>query len=301
MTKPKTQKEITSVISKTKSGLLLKIEQIALGQVDSQKLSIEGMVDIYKSYKNDMIKTDPKEKKHIALTSYFKKDVCGQLLGMTWEFFTKSKISKKDKEKMSSEELAKSDQNTIYKVGTLKGKTFLNFCKGAFFLKELNALYREQPNKNGQLLIKMDAVRKLKNKKQQSFWDSKIDNTDYALFSYSDMIRAYLTLYGVSREDSNDKSKLYNYFQDIINYINGSDHEKITSESFDVFLPDELNQNKTKFLQLVEALIPFYSFRAEQKINGKSYDVISEKLFTEYTAIKTEVDEQAPQRQANQK
>ena len=300
MTKPKTQKEITSVISKTKSALLLKIEQIANGQVDSQKISIQGMVDIFNSYQNDMIKTDPKEKKHIAIIDYFKKDVCGQLLGMTWEFFTKSKVKKEDLEKMSSEDRARADQNKIYKVGTLKGRTFLNFCKGAFFLKELNALYRPEPNKNGQLLIKMEAVRKLKKAKQQSFWDSKIDNTEYALFSYNDMIRAYLTLFGVDRENTKDKSKLYNLMQDMINYINGSDHEKIVSESFDVFLPDELNQNKTKFLQLVEVLIPFYSFRAEQKINGKNYDVISEKLFTEYKAIKVEVDEQAPQK-VNQK
>ena len=298
MTK-KTQKEITSVISKTKTGLLTKINQIATGLVDSQKLSILGMIDVFNAFKNEQIITAPKEMKHKSIIDFFKKDVCGQTLGMTWEFFTKSTMKKKDLENLPANEQAKAVENKVYKIGSLKGRTFLNFCKGALFLKELNALYRPEPNKNGQLLIKMEAVRKLKAKKQQSFWESKIDNTDYALFSYNDMIRAYLTLYGVDREDRKDKSKLYNLIQDVINYINQSDHEKLVSDGYDVFLPDELNGNKTKVLQLIETLIPLYSYRTEQKVNGKNYDVVSEKLFTEYKAIKVEVEEQAPQRKAN--
>ena len=301
MTKPKTQKEITSVISKTKSGLLTKINQIATGLVDSQKLSILGMTDIFNTFKNGQIITAPKEMKHKSIIDFFKKDLCNQTLGMTWEFFTKSTMKKKDLENLPANEQAKAVDNKVYKIGSLKGRTFLNFCKGGLFLKELDALYRPEPNKNGQLLIKMDAVRKLKAKKQQSFWESKLDDTPYALFSYNDMIRAYLTLYGVDREDQKDKSKLYNLMQDVINYINQADHEKLVSDGYDVFLPDELNGNKTKVLQLIETLIPLYSYRAEQKVNGKNYDVVSEKLFTEYTAIKTEVEEQAPQRQANQK
>jgi len=299
MTKPKTQKEITSVISKTKSGLLTKINQIATGLVDSQKLSILGMTDIFNTFKNGQIITAPKEMKHKSIIDFFKKDLCNQTLGMTWEFFTKSTMKKKDLENLPANEQAKAVDNKVYKIGSLKGRTFLNFCKGGLFLKELDALYRPEPNKNGQLLIKMDAVRKLKAKKQQSFWESKLDDTPYALFSYNDMIRAYLTLYGVDREDQKDKSKLYNLMQDVINYINQADHEKLVSDGYDVFLPDELNGNKTKVLQLIETLIPLYSYRAEQKVNGKNYDVVSEKLFTEYTAIKTEVNEQAPQRKAN--
>ena len=299
MTKTKTQKEITSVISKTKSGLLTKINQIATGLVDSQKLSILGMTDIFNTFKNGQIITAPKEMKHKSIIDFFKKDLCNQTLGMTWEFFTKSTMKKKDLENLPANEQAKAVDNKVYKIGSLKGRTFLNFCKGGLFLKELDALYRPEPNKNGQLLIKMDAVRKLKAKKQQSFWESKLDDTPYALFSYNDMIRAYLTLYGVDREDQKDKSKLYNLMQDVINYINQADHEKLVSDGYDVFLPDELNGNKTKVFQLVETLIPLYSYRAEQKVNGKNYDVVSEKLFTEYTAIKTEVEEQAPQRKAN--
>ena len=216
MTKPKTQKEITSVISKTKTGLLTKINQIATGLVDSQKLSILGMTDVFNAFKNGQIITAPKEMKHKSIIDFFKKDLCNQTLGMTWEFFTKSTMKKKDLENLPANEQAKAVDNKVYKIGSLKGRTFLNFCKGGLFLKELDALYRPEPNKNGQLLIKMDAVRKLKAKKQQSFWESKLDDTPYALFSYNDMIRAYLTLFGVSREGANDKSKAYNLMQDLI-------------------------------------------------------------------------------------
>ena len=176
------QKDMTSNISKTRSSLNTKIDLIIAGSIDAQKLSIEGMVEIYNALKSKIVLTSPKEKKHTALMDYFKKDVCNIVLGQSWEYFTKSNINKKDLEKLSSDEQFKANENKIYKVGTLKGRTFLNFCKGGFFLYELNALYRSVADKNGQLLIKMEAVRNLQKEKKQSFWDSKINNTDYAFF-----------------------------------------------------------------------------------------------------------------------
>ena len=300
------QKDMTSNISKTRSSLNTKIDLIIAGSIDAQKLSIEGMVEIYNALKSKIVLTSPKEKKHTALMDYFKKDVCNIVLGQSWEYFTKSNINKKDLEKLSSDEQFKANENKIYKVGTLKGRTFLNFCKGGFFLYELNALYRSVADKNGQLLIKMEAVRNLQKEKKQSFWDSKINNTDYAFFSYNDMIRAYLTLFGVVR-DSKDKSPLWNMIQSLMNYINEANDEKkldaFISKNYDVFIADELNNNKTKIYQLVECLLDIYIHRTEQTTKGQGnkvkYDIVSENLFTEYKKLNNDLEERSPIKKAS--
>ena len=301
-------KEMLAQLSTTRSSLNTKIDLIIAGSIDAQKLSIEGMVEIYNAFKSKLILTSPKEKKHTALMDYFKKDVCNVVLGQSWEYFTKSNVNKKDLEKLSSDEQFKANENKIYKVGTLKGRTFLNFCKGGFFLYELNALYRPDADKNGQLLIKMEAVRNLQKEKKQSFWDSKINNTDYAFFSYNDMIRAYLTLFGVVR-DSKDKSPLWNMIQGLMNYINNEsgkqvdDLDAFISKNYDVFLPDELNNNKTKIYQLVECLLDIYIHRTEQTTKGQGnkvkYDVISENLFVEYKKLNNDLDERSPIKKAS--
>jgi len=199
---------------------------------------------------------------------------------------------------MTGAEQTKAEQNKVYKVGSLKGRTFLNFCKIGYFLKDTDGLYRAEPNKNGQLLIKMSAVKKLKAEKNQSFWDSKIDNVEYALFSYNDCIRAYLTLFGVSRENQNDKSKAFNLMQDLINLVNESDIEKFMSVNYDIFIADELNNNESKISQLINLLTNVIAERAEQHTKGQGnknkYDVISEHLFTEYKKIKNNVETYEP-------
>ena len=298
MTKEKSQKDITTFISNQKKSINDKIEKIVNGSVESQKLSIEGGVGIYNVFKNKIILTNPKEKKHTALIDYFKKDVCNGVLGQTYEYFTRSNIKKAELENMTGAEQTKAEQNKVYKVGSLKGRTFLNFCKIGYFLKDTDGLYRAEPNKNGQLLIKMSAVKKLKAEKNQSFWDSKIDNVEYALFSYNDCIRAYLTLFGVSRENQNDKSKAFNLMQDLINLVNESDIEKFMSVNYDIFIADELNNNESKISQLINLLTNVIAERAEQHTKGQGnknkYDVISEHLFTEYKKIKNNVETYEP-------
>ena len=298
MTKEKSQKDMITFISNQKKSINDKIEKIVNGSVESQKLSIEGGVGIYNVFKNKIILTNPKEKKHTALIDYFKKDVCNGVLGQTYEYFTRSNIKKAELENMTGAEQTKAEQNKVYKVGSLKGRTFLNFCKIGYFLKDTDGLYRAEPNKNGQLLIKMSAVKKLKAEKNQSFWDSKIDNVEYALFSYNDCIRAYLTLFGVSRENQNDKSKAFNLMQDLINLVNESDIEKFMSVNYDIFIADELNNNESKISQLINLLTNVIAERAEQHTKGQGnknkYDVISEHLFTEYKQIKNNVETYEP-------
>ena len=75
MTKEKSQKDMTTFISNQKKSINDKIEKIVNGSVESQKLSIEGGVGIYNVFKNKVILTNPKEKKHTALIDYFKKDM----------------------------------------------------------------------------------------------------------------------------------------------------------------------------------------------------------------------------------
>ena len=143
----------------------------------------------------------------------------------------------------------------------------------------------------------MEAVKKLKAEKNQSFWDSKIDNTDYALFSYNDCIRAYLTMFGLKRESGNDKSKAFNLMQDLINLINDTDINTFMSANYDVFVSDELDQNKNSLLTNV------MSERAEHHTKGQGnkvkYDVISERLFVEYKQLKNNVESYEPIKKAS--
>ena len=299
MTNEKSQKDMVSFISKQKTQLTNNINLIVNGSIDAQKLSIDSMVVVANCFKNNVITTNPKELKHTALIDYFKKDCTSGILGMTWEYFTKSTINKKDLVKLPSGEQQQAIDNKIYKVGTLKGRTFLNFLKGGFVLNHLEALYRTEPDKSGQLLIKMEAVRTLKGKKQQSFCDSKINNTDYAFFSYNDMIRAYLTMFGVSRDGSKDNSKAFLLISDLINHINGYEKfEEFLSKNYDIFQPDELNGNKSKAYQVVDLLSNAMSERAEQHTVGQGgknkYDVVSEKLFVEYKDLKNNIEQYEP-------
>ena len=295
------QKNEIKLQSHTKTSIKQKIDLIVNGTVDQQKMSIEGGVDIYNAFKNKLIPTTPAQETNTALIEYFKKDVMQNVIGATWEYFTKSNIKKKDLEKMNPEDRAKAEENKIYKMGSLKGRTFLNFCKCGYTLFYLDGLYRNQPDKNGQLLIKMDAVKKLKNKKQQSFWDSKINNVDYAMFSYNDMIRAYLTLFGVNR-DSKDNSKSFLMITELLNHINSFDDiNKFHDSDYDIFLPDELKDNKSKVFQLIDLLLNHMSERAVKHTkqgNKRKYDVVSEKLFVEYKQIQTKYNNYEPQKKA---
>jgi len=295
------QKNEIKIQSQTKTSIKQKIDLIVNGTVDHQKMSIEGMVDIYNAFKNKLIPTTPPQETNTALISYFKKDVLANTLGITWDYFTKSNTPKKDMAKLNSQEYEKAEENKIYKIGSLKGRTFLNFCKGGYTLFYLDGLQRTTPDKNGQLLIKMEAVKKLKAKKQQAFWDSKINTVDYAMFSYNDMIRAYLTLFGVNR-DSKDNSKSFLMITDLLNHINSFDDiNKFFDSDFDVFMPDELKANKSKVLQLIDLLLNITSERAEKHTkqgNKRKYDVVSEKLFVEYKQIQTLYNNYEPEKKA---
>ena len=147
--------------------------------------------------------------------------------------------------------------------------------------------------------MEIELLRKLKNKKQQSFWDSKINNVEYSMFSYNDMIRAYLTLFGVSR-GSKDNSKSWLLITDLINHINSfEDINNFFDKDFDIFLPDELNGNKSKVFQVIDLLLSITSERAEKHTkqgNKKKYDVVSQKLFVEYKQIKTSYDNYEPEK-----
>ena len=295
------QKNEIKLQSQTKTSIKQKIDLIVNGTVDHQKMSIEGMVDIYNAFNNKLIPTTPPQETNTALISYFKKDVLENTLGITWDYFTKSTIKKKDMEKLNSQEYEKAEENKIYKIGSLKGRTFLNFCKGGYTLFYLDGLQRTTPDKNGQLLIKMEAVKKLKAKKQQAFWDSKINTVEYAMFSYNDMIRAYLTLFGVNR-DSKDNSKSFLMITDLLNHINSFDDiNKFFDSDFDIFMPDELKGNKSKVLQLIDLLLNITSERAEKHTkqnNKRKYDVVSEKLFVEYKQIQTIYNNYEPEKKA---
>ena len=91
------QKNEIKLQSQTKTSITQKIDLIVNGTVDHQKMSIEGAVDIYNAFKNKLITTRPPQETNTALISYFKKDVLENTVGITWEFFTKSNIKKKDK------------------------------------------------------------------------------------------------------------------------------------------------------------------------------------------------------------
>ena len=295
------QKNEIKLQSQTKTSIKQKIDLIVNGTVDKQKMSIEGMVDIYNAFKNKLIPTTPPQETNTALIDYFKKDVLGNTLGITWDYFTKSTIKKKDMEKLNSQEYEKAEENKIYKIGSLKGRTFLNFCKGGYTLFYLDGLQRSTPDKNGQLLIKMEAVKKLKAKKQQAFWDSKINTVDYAMFSYNDMIRAYLTLFGLDRT-SKDNSKSFLLIMELLNHINSFETlNEFFDKDHDIFLPDELKGNRSKVFQLIDLLLNHMSERAEKHTkqgNKRKYDVVSEKLFVEYKQIQTLYNNYEPEKKA---
>ena len=56
------QKNEIKLQSHTKTSIKQKIDLIVAGTVDHQKLSIEGMVDIFNAFKNKLIPTNPDKK-----------------------------------------------------------------------------------------------------------------------------------------------------------------------------------------------------------------------------------------------
>ena len=83
------QKNEIKFQSQTKTSIKQKIDLIVNGTVDHQKMSIEGMVDIYNAFKNKLIPTTPAQESNTPLISYFKKDVMQNVIGATLEYFTK--------------------------------------------------------------------------------------------------------------------------------------------------------------------------------------------------------------------
>ena len=63
------QKDMTSNISKTRSSLNTKIDLIIAGSIDAQKLSIEGMVEIYNALKSKIVLTWLRDKEGIKKAS----------------------------------------------------------------------------------------------------------------------------------------------------------------------------------------------------------------------------------------
>ena len=296
------QKDLTTLLSKTKSSLNIKIDEIVSGVVDAQKSSIDGMLLINNAFQKNLIGHLPTDTTHAGLTKYFKETVCSDLLGKTWDFFTKSGVSKKDLEKMNDNDprFKKAEEEKIYKVGNLKGRAFLNFCKGGYTIFVLNALFKNQVDKSGRLFIKMNAVEKLYKEKNQEYWNNKFDSTDmtgYSKFSYNDMIRAYLTMFGVIRESDNN-SKLYNLLLQVINECS-EDFEKIILKSYqDCFISNESFSNKTIIYKAIEKLTDIYVGRAEHSTVGqggkKHFDDVAKNLGSEYEKMLTEIDGNAP-------
>ena len=66
------QKNEIKFQSQTKTSIKQKIDLIVNGTVDHQKMSIEGMVDIYNAFKNKLIPTTPAQESNTPLISYFK-------------------------------------------------------------------------------------------------------------------------------------------------------------------------------------------------------------------------------------
>ena len=61
------QKNEIKLQSHTKTSIKQKIDLIVAGTVDHQKLSIEGMVDIFNAFKNKLIPTNPAQETNNAL------------------------------------------------------------------------------------------------------------------------------------------------------------------------------------------------------------------------------------------
>ena len=100
--------------------------------------------------------------------------------------------------------------------------------------------------------------------------------------------------------DFDDNSKSYLLITDLINHINSfEDINNLFDKDFDIFLPDELQGNKSKVFQIIDLLLNVTSERAEKHTkqgNKKKYDVVSEKLFVEYKQLKTSYDNYEPEK-----
>ena len=89
---------------------------------------------------------------------------------------------------------------------------------------------------------------------------------------------------------------------ELLNHINSFDDiNKFHDSDYDIFLPDELKDNKSKVFQLIDLLLNHMSERAVKHTkqgNKRKYDVVSEKLFVEYKQIQTKYNNYEPQKKA---
>ena len=96
------QKELTTQLSKVRSAINLKINEIVAGDVNKEKKTIEGGLDVYSALKNNLVATSqmPSGRTDKDLTKWFKTTLIGILSGQSWEFFTKPSLKKVEIEKL---------------------------------------------------------------------------------------------------------------------------------------------------------------------------------------------------------
>ena len=294
------QKELTTQLSKVRSAINLKINEIVAGDVNKEKKTIEGGLDVYSALKNKLIAESqlPSGRTDKDLTKWFKTTLIGILSGQSWEFFTKPVIKKADLEKLPVDQAEQETEKKLYKVGTKKGRAFINFARIGWTAFTLDMLYKNVTDKSGRLYIKLDAVETLFKKRQQSFWKLKLDSQDdYSKFTFQDMLRAYSTMFGKKRT-SKSNSKLYNLLLEIINECSQDFEEHILKNYQDVFIPAATFQGKSPIYSAIEKLSDIMVGRAEWTTTGQGGKNISDKvsldLEKEFTKLQTALDENMP-------
>jgi len=294
------QKELTTQLSKIRSAINLKINEIVAGDVNKEKKTIEGGLDVYSALKNNLIATSqmPSGRTDRDLTKWFKTTLIGILSGQSWEFFTKPVMKKTDLEKLPVDQAEEETEKKLYKVGTKKGRAFINFARIGWTAFTLDMLYKNVTDKSGRLYIKLDAVETLFKKKQQSFWKLKLDSQDdYSKFTFQDMLRAYSTMFGKKRT-SKSNSKLYNLLLEVINECSQDFEEHILKNYQDVFIPSATFQNKTPIYSAIEKLSDIMVGRAEWTTTGQGGKDISDKvsldLVKEFDQIQNMLDGNTP-------
>ena len=292
------QKEVTTQLSKLRPQIDLKINEIVSGDVDKEKKSIEGGLLIYTAFKSGIINLFPDGRTDKDLMKYFKSTLVSTVVGQSWEFFTKPSLKKVEIEKLPVDQAEIETEKKIYKVGTKKGRAFINFARIGWTLFQLDMLYKNATDKSGRLYIKLDAVEKLFNRRQQSFWKLKLDSQDdYSKFTFQDMLRAYSTMFGTPRQ-SKDNSKLFNLLVEIINEC-GQDFEKVILDKYqDCFIAKPVFQNRTPIYRAIEQLSNLLVGRAEKTTVGQGgkeiHDTVSLNLVKEYDQLTNELDGNSP-------
>ena len=294
------QKELIAQLSKVRSAINLKINEIVAGDVNKEKKTIEGGLDVYSALKNNLIAESqmPSGRTDKDLAKWFKTVLIGTLAGQSWEFFTKPVMKKTDLEKLPVDQAEKETEKQLYKVGTKKGRAFINFARIGWTAFTLDMLYKNVTDKSGRLYIKLDAVETLFKKKQQSFWKLKLDSQDdYSKFTFQDMLRAYSTMFGKKRT-SRSNSKLYNLILEIVNECSQDFEEHILKNYQDCFVPSATFQNKSAIYYAIEKLSDIMVGRAEWTTTGKGGKDISDKvsldLVKEYDQMQNALDGNVP-------